>query len=56
MQLHHRDIIDAPQETVFNLVKNHLPEIGAYLGNIETITKISEQPLTAHTTKIVNHW
>jgi hypothetical protein len=56
MQLHHRDIIDAPQEIVFNLVKNNLTEICTYLGNIESIEKISVQAVDADHTKIVNHW
>lgn len=56
MQLYHRDIIDAPQETVYNLVKNHLSEIATYLDSIESIKKISEQKLDPAHTKIVNHW
>ena len=56
MQLHHRDIIDAPRDVVYGLVKNNLPDIARYLDSIETITKISEQKLDAHRSKIVNHW
>ncbi len=56
MQLHHRDIIDAPVDVVYDLVKNNLSEICSYLGNIDSIEKISLQQIDAEHTKIVNHW
>jgi hypothetical protein len=56
MHIQHSDIIDAPQEVVFALVKNHLPEIGRYLGNIDSISKIAETQLDSQRSKIINHW
>lgn len=52
MQLQHTDIIDAPVDQVYKLVRDKLPEIAEYLPNIRKIETIER----SDDGKIVNHW
>lgn len=55
MKIDHTDIIDAPVKTVYNLVKQQLPDIVPYLPNIKKIDKIKEQKKSKKTI-LTNHW
>ncbi len=56
MKLEHTDIINAPLEKVYTLVKDHLPKIVQYLPSIKEIKVIQREKKTDGRDYIVNQW
>jgi hypothetical protein len=57
MYVETKDIIQAPLESVFSLVRDRLPEVVPYLPNIKKIDVIKKQEdATKEHTMITNHW
>jgi hypothetical protein len=56
MKLEHTDIIDAPLETVYSLVKDELPKVAEYLPSIREIRVLQKEKQNGGKDYIVNHW
>lgn len=55
MKLEHTDIINAPMEKVYAIVKNELPKIAEYLPNIREIKVLSSEEKNGKF-HVVNQW
>ena len=56
MRLEHSDIIAAPRDRVYEIVKNELAQVAAYLPNVREIKVIERSALDAKRTLIINKW
>lgn len=56
MQLEHTDIIEAPREKVYGIVRDELPMLATYLPNIAKVQTLEYSQPSAGRTEIVNHW
>ncbi|MBI2603719.1 MAG: SRPBCC family protein [Deltaproteobacteria bacterium] len=55
MKLEHTDIIDAPLETVYSIVRDELSKVAEYLPNIREIKVLSSQEKSGKL-HVVNQW
>lgn len=55
MKIDHTDIINAPLERVYDIVKNELPQVALHLPNIKNIEVISSKKMSANH-QITNRW
>ena len=55
MRFEHADIIDAPKERVFAIMRDELPQVAAYLPNISKVQTL-EYTKEGSKTAITNHW
>lgn len=56
MLLEHVDIIDAPAENVFELVRDKLPDLAKHLPSVSKIEQISLDEITPETQKVISYW
>jgi len=56
MQLEHSDLIDAPAEAVYLLVRDKLTDLAEYLPSVASIEQASREETGKDTLKVVNHW
>ena len=56
MIIEHTDVISAPIDRVYLLVRDQLCDIAEYLPNIDNIKQVSCKQDGAQVTQIVNHW
>ena len=56
MLLEHIDIIDAPADKVFALVRDKLPDLARHLPSVAKIEKISSEELSPDNQKVISHW
>ena len=56
MHLEHKDIIAAPRDQVYKIVRDDLAKVVSFLPNIKKVTALEYTKMGENRTHIVNHW
>ena len=56
MKLEHSDIIKAPPDKVFSIVRDKLPDLASYLCSVAKVEQVCRESINEYQERIVSNW